>query len=171
MNKISIGLSIVAIIIAVFALMNNNNNKIGYVDSSRLVEEYKGTELARASYTEKTKVWQANIDTLRAEFDALVTKYNQERPSMSAKEIDLQEQLLQSKQQQFKQYQQAMQQKAAEEDKKVMGELLKTINNAVEQFGKKNGFDFIFGANGSGNIAYGKETLDITNLLIEELNN
>lgn len=171
MNKISIGISIVAISIAVFALLNKEKNKIAYVDSNKLIEKYKGTEQAKKTYMQKTQVWQANIDTLRSEFKMLMDKYTKERPGMSSKEIELQEQLLQNKQQQLNQYQQAMQQKAADEDKKIMGELIQTVNVTIKEFGKKNGYTLILGANGSGNIAYGEDALDITDQLIEELNN
>lgn len=170
MNKISLGVSILALIVAVFAVIGNKSNKIGYVDSNKLIAEYKGTESARAQYLNKTKIWQANVDTLRSEFEAMVAKYNQERATMSDKEIKLQEQLLQSKRQQFSNYQQAMQQKAAEEDKKITEELVKSINEKIQQFGKNNGFDYILGATGSGTIAYGEESLDVTDLLIKELN-
>ncbi|OFY88270.1 MAG: hypothetical protein A3K10_07220 [Bacteroidetes bacterium RIFCSPLOWO2_12_FULL_31_6] len=171
MNKLSIGLSIVAILLAGYTILSGKeNNKLAYVNSIKLVEKYNGTSTARIGYEEKMKIWQANIDTLRTEFENRVGTYNDEKANMSEKEQQLQEQLLQAKQQQFTQYQQAIQQKAAEEDKRIMNEIMTKINSTVEEYGKKNGYQIILGANGSGNITYGDEALDITDEVLKELN-
>lgn len=44
------------------------------------------------------------------------------------------------------------------------------INRKVSQYGKEKGFDYIFGANGDGSIMYASEENDITNEIIEYIN-
>jgi len=40
------------------------NDKIAYVDSARILNEYKGSAEAKKAFQSKASVWQANIDTL-----------------------------------------------------------------------------------------------------------
>lgn len=44
------------------------------------------------------------------------------------------------------------------------------INRKVAEFGKENGYDYIFGAKGDGSIMYAVEAKDVSSELIEYLN-
>lgn len=44
------------------------------------------------------------------------------------------------------------------------------INKKVNEYGKENGLDYIFGANGDGSIMYASESNDITKEIIDYIN-
>lgn len=44
------------------------------------------------------------------------------------------------------------------------------LNSYIKEFGKKNGYDFIYGATGNGSMMYARETMDITDQLIDYAN-
>jgi outer membrane protein len=44
------------------------------------------------------------------------------------------------------------------------------INSFIEEYGKKNEYRLILGANGTGNVMYGTEGDDITDIILTELN-
>lgn len=146
------------------------NDKIAYVDSGRILNEYKGSVEAKKSYQEKAKVWQQNIDTLTAEVKASIQKYEKSVATMSAKEQDLAKQLIQSKEKQLADYQRGIQDNARQEDGKLTQTVVNQINAFLLNYGKEHNYKLILIANQSGTIAYGREGLDITTPVIEALN-
>ena len=89
---------------------------------------------------------------------------------MTAKEIELKQQILGNKQQQVNNYQQAIQKQIQEEDKKVTQTVINDINDYVTEYGKKHKFKIIFGASGGGNIMYADKSTDLTESVLEGLN-
>ncbi|HEY9004987.1 MAG TPA: OmpH family outer membrane protein, partial [Ohtaekwangia sp.] len=90
-------LGIIVVSITIFT----ENSKVVYVDSSKLLNQYKGMEAARAAYQQKAGAWKANIDTLANEVQQQIFKYEKESKSMTAKERQLSQELIRSKQKQF----------------------------------------------------------------------
>lgn len=144
--------------------------QIVYVNSSKLVGDYKGMQVAREAYKSKAAVWKANVDTLVNEVRGEIMNYEKESRSMTVKERQLSKELIQTKQNQLAQYQQAMNTKAQEEDGKMTNEVLITINNYIKEYGRQHGYQIIIAATEYGNVAYADEGLDITNDVLNGLN-
>ena len=162
------------IIISIFYLLFNfffKSDKVAYVDSAKILNEYKGSAEAKKSYQEKAKVWQANIDTLTNEVKSSIQKYEKSIATMSPKEQDLAKQLIQVKQRQLADYQHGIQENAKQEDSKLTEKIVAQINAFLTKYGKDHNYKLILIANQSGTIAYAREGLDITPQVIEELNN
>ena len=117
-------LTIIILSITIF----NNNEKVVYVDSSKLLNNYKGMQAARASYQQKANAWKANIDTLASEVQQQIFKYEKESVKMTAKERQLSQELIRNKQKQFADYQQAMNTQAQQEDAKMTSDVVTQIN-------------------------------------------
>lgn len=146
------------------------NDKIAYVDSGKILNDYKGSAEAKKAYQSKARVWQANIDTLTNEVKASIQKYEKSLATMSKKEQDLSRQLIQSKQKQLADYQRGIQENAKQEDGKLTQSIVSQINSYLAKYGKAHNYKLILIANQSGTIAYGREGLDITSDVIEGLN-
>jgi outer membrane protein len=147
------------------------NDKIAYVDSARILNEYKGSAEAKKAFQSKASVWQANIDTLTNEVKYSIQKYEKSIATLSAKEQELTKQLIQSKQKQLADYQRGIQSNAKEEEGKLTQGVVVQINSFLTKYGKQHNYKLILIANQSGTIAYAREGLDITTTVIEEMNN
>jgi outer membrane protein len=160
------------VIVLVFLLYNQvfKNDKIAYVDSGKIFNEYKGSAEAKKAYGAKAQVWQANIDTLTNEVKAAIANYEKSLATMSKKEQDLAKQLIQSKQKQLADYQKGIRDNAQQEDGKLTQAVVANINAFLTKYGKEHNYKIILIANPSGTIAYARDGLDITNDVIEELN-
>jgi len=159
-------LGIIVVSITIFT----ENSKVVYVDSSKLLNQYKGMEAARAAYQQKAGAWKANIDTLANEVQQQIFKYEKESKSMTAKERQLSQELIRSKQKQFADYQQAMNTQAQQEDAKMTQEVVTQINAYLKKYGEANGYKIILAATQYGNLAYADEGLDITDEVLAGLN-
>ncbi|MFK7749567.1 MAG: OmpH family outer membrane protein, partial [Kordia sp.] len=63
------------------------------------------------------------------------------------------------------------QNRISEDSRAQNDSILNRVKRFVSAYGKKNGYDFIFGKNEMiGNLYYGKEMYDVTKTVLEELN-
>lgn len=171
MKKLSLPIAILALLIAIGSFFYfQSSNKQVYVDVNKLLEGYNRTKIVRAEFEEKAKTLNANVDSLMTDWQKELKTYEKERSSMSKKELELKQQLLSNKQQQINNYQQAIQKQIQEEDKKSTQTVINDINDYVQEYGKKNGHDIIFGASGGGNIMYASDASDLTQIVLEGLN-
>jgi outer membrane protein len=161
---------VVAAVVFLLGSMTLKDDKIAYVDSVKILNDYKGSAEARKAYESKGKVWQANIDTLTGEVKTAIQKYEKSLATLSKKEQDLSKQLIRDKQRQLADYQRGIQENAKQEDGKLTQNVVAQINAYMATYGKQHNYKIILIANQSGTIAYAREGLDITPEVIEGLN-
>lgn len=171
MKRLPLILSAVAILLAAISFyFAKSSSELVYVDVNKLIEGYKRTKIAKAEFDKKANIMKGNIDSLMTGWQKELQNYEKERTSLSPKELQLKQELLQNKQQQINGYQEAIQKKIQEEDKKVTQTVINDINDYVKEYGKKHGYKIIFGASGGGNIMYGEESSDLTADVLKGLN-
>jgi outer membrane protein len=164
-------LNLLGIVLFATFFFNSNNQKVVYVNSSELTNNYNGMLDARAVYQKKVSSWKANVDTLASEVRQQIFRYEKESSGMTAKERQLSQELIRTKQKQFADFQQAMNSQAQQEDSKMTGEVVTQINAYLKKYGEAKGYEIILAATDYGNLAYADEELDITKDVLEGLNN
>jgi outer membrane protein len=171
-NKRAALLSILLVISILFFFLQGfvfHSKDIVYVDSQKLMNGYKGMVEARKDFEKKRSAWQANIDTLTRDVQNAIKKYSKDQALGSPKEKELSKALIQSKQKELYDYQNAIKQNASQEEERVNQEIFTTINTYLSRYGKKNGYKMILIA-ANGNIAYADPSMEITDKIVEDLN-
>jgi outer membrane protein len=151
-------------------ILSTRDERVVYIDSARLLNNYKGMEAARAAYQIKTNSWKANVDTLASEVQKLIFKYERESKSMNAKEQSLSQELIRTKQRQYTDYQQALTTQAQQEEAKLTGDVVTQVNAYLKKYGKEKGYKIILAATEYGNLAYADQALDITDEVLVRIN-
>lgn len=171
-NLLDAGIKIVLGVglIILFILYMQADKAIVYVDAQKLVVGYKGMQAARKEFEAKAAVWKANLDTLGAEVEAQVQSYEQKKLTLSDREKKLTEELIQSKQDQFLNYQQVIQEKVQQEDQQLSKKVLDKVNDYLKRYGKEKGYKIILAATQYGNIVYANEGMDITDEVMKGIN-
>lgn len=170
-NKINLAVGVINLLVLIFiSYVVFFQQKVVYVDSAKLLNDYKGMQDARAAYQQKAATWKANIDTLTNEVKQQIFQYEKESPKMTGKERQLSQELIRTKQNQLAQYQNALNAQAQQEDQKMTGEVVSQINAYLKKYGEAKGYRIILAATEYGNLAYADETLDITEEVLEGLN-
>ena len=162
-------LNVVLLAVVGFVVLRKSSDQIYYVDSNKLLKEYKEMAAARKEYEAKTATWKANVDTLTSGVEKQIATYERESPKMTDKERKLSRELISTRQRELMDYQRALESQAGEEERKVMGRVLNNVNTFLTEYGKKKNCKYIMVA-ANGNIAYGDESLNITEEVIKELN-
>lgn len=171
MNRLVIPLSILAFVASLVSLfVSQFKPELVYVDVNKLLQGYDRTKADRETFNQKASVMKANVDSLMTDWQNELKIYEKERASMTKKELALKQELLQHKQQQINNYQQAVQKQIQEEDQKMTQTVVNDINDYVKAYGKEHDHLIIFGAQGSGNIMYAQESIDLTDKILEGLN-
>jgi outer membrane protein len=159
-----------AVLILIGVLYFTRDNRIVYVDSAKLINEYIGMADARKAYQQKAAGWKANMDTLSNEVQKQIMEYEKESARMTQKEKQLSQELIKTKQNQLVQYQRAMNEQAQHEDSKMTSDVVGQINLYLKKYGEEKGFTIIMAATEYGNVAYADPSLDITGTVLEGLN-
>jgi outer membrane protein len=171
LNKLALPLSVMALLASLVTIViSSSKSELVYVDVNQLLEGYDRTKVEQQAFEKKAAVMKANVDSLLTDWQDELKTYEKERASMTEKELALKQELLQSKQQQINNYQQAIQKQIQEEDQKITQTVVNDINDYVKEYGKDHGHRIIFGAQGSGNIMYAEQGADLTDKVLEGLN-
>lgn len=171
MKKIPLYVAVLAIVLSLLAVyFVKSSSQLVFVDVNKLIAGYDRTKVAKAEFDRKTNLMKANVDSLIVNWQAELKNYEKERTTLSSKELKLKQELLGNKQQQVNGYQEAIQKKIQEEDKKITQTVINDINDYIREYGKEHNYKIIFGASGGGNIMYADESTDLTEEILKGLN-
>jgi outer membrane protein len=165
-------LVLIACITSVFCLLYFivfANTKIVYVDSNKLMNGYKGMIEARKEYERKHSTWQANVDSLARDVQDAIKKYSKDLALGTEKEKQLSKELIQRRQKELYDYQNAIKQNAQQEEDRLNQGVYNTVNAFLLRYGKRHGYKMILIAS-NGNIGYADPSMEITDQIVEDLN-
>lgn len=144
--------------------------KTAYVDTSVLMKEYTEAKDLEAKYKaqaeEKGRQLQAEITRFKqdaANFQSQAQANGQAWAQQRGAELQKREQQLGYAQQQLSQ--QLQQESGVEMDSLVSG-----VKKFIKDYGKKNGYSYIYGTGDAATVLYAEEKYDITKDIIKALN-
>ncbi len=144
--------------------------KTAYVDTAKLFEQYTKVKELETKYKTKSEEMGKDLDNQYKQFQAEVQIFQKSAPSKAPAWIKEKQAELMAKEQQLQQMQQSLGQSLQQESAKEMDSLYKDIKKYIGDYGKKNGYTYIYGTGEAPSILYGKEELNITDIIVKELN-
>ncbi|MUP45128.1 OmpH family outer membrane protein [Gramella sp. BOM4] len=165
MIKRIIGIAALAVV-----MVSCNEQKTAYVDTTKIIQEYKEMKDVEAEFTTKSDSARQRLDAVAREFQQEVQQYQAEMGSMSESARKEKEGELMQKQQMLQQQQQMVSNQLREESAAVMDSMVTKVKDFVKAYGEDHDYTYIFGSNESANIMYAKEGLDITDEILSEMN-
>ncbi|MFN4762049.1 OmpH family outer membrane protein [Gillisia sp. Q332] len=161
---------LILVVLVAAGLTSCNQEKTAYVDTTKLIQEYKEMKDVEAEFTSKSDRIKGELDSLAQSFQAEVQAYQENMSKLSTAQRQEKEQELMKKQQTIQQQQQMMGNQLRSESDVVIDSIVTKVKDYVKVYGEKNDYTYIFGSNESANIMYAKEGLDITEVILEKLN-
>ncbi len=146
-------------------------NTTGFVDSDRIFNEYQATTAANIELNDFVKTYRDSAAILRQQIDNLKAELNDQKLMLS-EEARLRK--LDEIEAQTKIYKAFLEEyfgnggKVEQKNDVLMAPLLKKINDAVSKIAQQEGFAVVFDL--SENVFYASSELDLTDLVIDELN-
>ncbi len=147
--------------------------KIGYINSQKILREYKEAQDAQKKFDEINAGWEAQVREMQRQLQELSDQ-------LESQSLLLSEQRKQEKQQEIQNLYMSIQQfqmekwgqngEAFRKERELMEPIINAVTAVIKKIGEAEGFTYIFdGVN--GNIVYAApDQPDLTDRVIEELN-
>ncbi len=161
---------IIALVVLVTFSSCQQQQKIAFVDNTKVVNEFNKKVDFEAKFKTKIEAFNKKADSLnqsiQMEAQMFQTRAAKMKQSKAEEEYNV---LVQKKQMQD--YQIGVEEKALQaEGQKQIDTLVKEVKAFIKDYGKTNGYTFILGSNEAGSVLYGAEATDITETILSALN-
>lgn len=147
-----------------------NSLKTAYINTTKLIEGYKKF----IDEDEKFKVKSDEMSRpLESKFKAFQNEANGFEANARAKGMAWAQQKgaeLQRREQELSYEQNALLQQLQAEGNALRDSIISEVKEYVKVYGKKNGYDYLYGTGDAATIMYAKDQYDITADLVKELN-
>ncbi len=145
---------------------------IAYVNSQKLMDGYNLAESMRLEFESEQKQMEDDLANRQRTFQAEVEKFQKEVTSgmMGSEQAQMKEQQLMQKQQELMQLNDQYSNSLAEKEVTMNNQLFETINAFLEKYNSEKGYDFILSYSRGGNVLFAKDSLDITDEILERMN-
>lgn len=160
----------VVVLILTLASCQQQQQKIGYVDNSVLINDYQEKKDIEVKLQSKIDAFQKRTDSLRQTFQLEINEAEIKARSMSQKNVQKLSKELQDKEAALSQRVQFEQQQISQESQAKNDTLIKKVKDFVKDYGKTNGYSFILGSNEAGSVMFGEDTSDLTQTMLDALN-
>ena len=155
---------IAAIIIYLFA-GSKQEDRTAYILSNEVFEEFTLTQELEGRLDQLKNRRQAELDSMRLHLEIEVgnLQKNNDPDPERIRAFEQRREAYLLRQQQYEKDNEALLAQYKEQ-------ISKQINQYVQDFGKANGYRYIYGANGSGTLMFADEGHDVTREVIDYLN-
>ena len=144
--------------------------KTAYVDTNKLLDEYAEAKDIDAKYKAKADEMgkELKLEAERFQNDAAAF----ERNARANGEIWARQNSgpLQKRQQELQYAQQAILQRLQQESGVEMDTMVSSVKRFIKEYGKKNGYDYVYGTGEAVSILYAQDKYDITSEIVKALN-
>ncbi|WP_430614685.1 OmpH family outer membrane protein [Flavobacterium sp. JP2137] len=147
-----------------------SEQKTAYIDTQKLMKEYEETKDIEAKYKIKSDEMGKELEGDISRFQADAQNFQREAQAKGMAWAQQKGAELQRREQDLSAKQQGMLQALQLESGKEMDSLVKKIKTYVKDYGKKNGYAYIYGTEDASTILYAKEEFDLTDKVIKDLN-
>jgi len=161
-----------------FALLSCNNDKAtsssgfktAYVDTQKLMEkseEIKDLDDKRKVKTEEMgRELDAKVQQLKLDYASAQSEANAKGPQWA--QIKAQE--LQKRERELGIMQESMGRQLQEEFGVKRDTIVSQIKNVIKEYGKKKGYDYVYGTGDAASILYAKDSYNVTEDILKQLN-
>ena len=118
----------------------------------------------------KQNVLQASYQQIAIAFEKEVQEFQASSNKMSRKKGEERYQELMIKQQQIQQSQQNESVNLQNISQDKMDEIIDDVKDFVKNYAQENSFTYVLGSNEAGNVLYGDEKLDLTDVILVAIN-
>ena len=155
---------------ALLGMVACQQNKIGFVDNVKLMEDYQEKMDIEAKFKVKVEALGKKRDSISQAFQQEAQAFQAKAQSMSQKSAQEEYALMQQKGQYIGQQLQQEEQALQVDSQTQMDSLVSKVKKEISAYGKANGYTYILGGGDGGSVLYGTEANDLTEEVVKILN-
>lgn len=161
---------IVLVLVAMVTLASCNQPKTAFVDSTKLMKDYKKNQAIEADFKIKEEKLKKEVDSIAGLLEQEFKAFQAKAQKMNRKKAEKLYAELMQKQQYFEQIFQQKKQGILIKAQGKMDSLSQDVKKFIKDYGKKNGYTYIYNSGDGASVLFGDEKLDITTALTNALN-
>ena len=146
--------------------------KIGYIHSQRILSEFQESAEAQRTLDDEQREWLKQAKQMEDEISAMEKELENQSLLLSEEKKAERLQEIQKKYLDYQQFQQEIwgeQGKLYQRNKELTQPIIDKVNQVIQKIGEDLDYDIIFDA-AVGNIVYAKDDYDLTDMVLEDLN-
>ena len=163
--------SIVLVLIMIMITSCQDQQKVAFIENSKVINEYQKKKDVEAKFKIKDQAFQKRTDSISKAFQLEAQDFQLNASKMTQAKQQEQYQALGQKQQLLQQQIQFEDQQLQKQFQTEIDSVVSNFKTFVKDYGKANGYAYILGSNEAGSVLYGSEENDITQVIIDALNN
>ncbi|GIZ08042.1 membrane protein [Flavobacterium sp. UMI-01] len=144
--------------------------KTAYVDTSELMKNYTEAKDLEAKYKAQSEEKGRQLEAEINRFKQDASSFQQQAQANGQEWAQKRAAELQKREQQLGYAQQALAQQLQQDSGVEMDSLVSGVKKFIKEYGKKNGYTYIYGTGDVASILYAEDKLDITKEIIKALN-
>ena len=144
--------------------------KTGFIDNSEVINKYQEKIDIEAKFKTKIDAFQKRTDSTSKAFQLEAQEFQLKAQKLPEAQAQEEYQALSQKQQMLQQRIQFEEQQIQQESQVEIDSLISKVKVFVSEYGKKNGYAYIFGSNEGGSVMYGAEENELTQTILDALN-
>jgi len=157
-------------VIVVLMMVSCQQEKIGFVDNVKLMEEYQEKIDVEASFKTKMETFSKKKDSISQAFQIEAQEFQMKAQKMSQKKAQEEYAIMQQKGQFIGQQLQQEEQQLQLQGQTDMDSLVSKVKKEIRAFGKTNGYSYILGGGDGGSVLFGEDANDLTTKITKILN-
>ena len=142
--------------------------KIGFVNASLIFKQYSAAREAEEAYGKELEDLNKQVAEMEEELRSLADTLEARKYLFSEERLQEKTKELEKKQQEYVRFRQDAELTAARRNDELSVPIVEAIEEATKRIAEKEGFDLILDA-GPGIVVYSKPELDITDMVLEDL--
>lgn len=154
----------------VLLIMSCQQEKIGFVDNVKLMQDYQEKKDIEAKYTTKLEAFGQKKDSITQAFQQEAQAFQVKAQNMSQQKAQEEYGVFQQKGQLIGQQLQQEEQLLQMAGQTDMDSLVTKVKEEIKAYGKANSYSYILGGGDGGSVLYGKEANDLTDEIAKILN-
>ena len=154
----------------VLVMVSCQQEKIGFVDNVKLMEDYQERSDVEAKYKTKLETFGKKKDSITQAFQLEAQAFQVKAQKMSQQKAQEEYGVFQQKGQFIGQQLQQEEQQLQIAGQTEMDSLVNKVKDEIKAYGKANAYSYILGGGDGGSVLYGKEANNLTEEITKILN-
>ncbi len=160
----------IVLALALMGAVACQQDKIGYVDNVKLMNDYQEKMDIEAKLKTKSEALTKKRDSISQAFQIEAQAFQAKAQSMNQKKAQEEYGLLQQRGQFIGQQLQQEDQQLQLQGQTEMDSLVSKVKKEIKAYGKTNGYTYILSGGDGGSVLYGSESKDLTEAIVKILN-
>jgi outer membrane protein len=172
MNRFFKGLLLINVLLTLTLgiLYFSQKQEIAIVRTPEVLSRYNGMLEAEALLKEKENGYLSQLDTLRVLYNKEVESLNISKKKLNPKQVRGAEERIELRKQDYLRYQDVVDNRFKEDQEKITEGVLNQVNEYIKKYAEEHHLKIVIGSNITGNVLYGQPDIDITEDIINGLN-